>query len=125
MKRMKKVIAVVMACGMLCATSIVAFAGSAYDQGSGYAGSTRVTAEVGFNGSNAYARVSALADVDATMSGTVEISNGVDRVTIYGAFNQRTYGEATRSCSGEVTMATCSFSVISDDGTWSFYGVAE
>lgn len=124
MKCMRKVMAVLVVSGMLYATNIVAFAGSAYDQGMGYAGTTKVVAEVGYSGTHAYARVSALAYVDATMDGTVEVCYGVERVTIHGAFNQSTYGEATRNCSGEITMATCDFKVYSDDGTWAFYGVA-
>lgn len=123
-KRIKKMAALMAACGMLFATNLVAFAGSAWDQGSGNAGSTGVKAEVGFNGQTAYAKVTATDYVDAKMNGTVYYYGAAGPVVLSGAFTQGTYGEAWQACAGDVYLATCSFYVLSADGEWSFFGYA-
>lgn len=123
-KRIKKMAALMAACGMLSATNLVAFAGSAWDQASGKAGSTGVIAEVGFNGKTAYAKVRATDYVDVSMYGTVYCIGVSGYVVLSGAFTQGTYGEAWRACDEDVYQADCLFHVLSADGEWSFYGYA-
>lgn len=119
---MKRTVAAFVACGVLLATNIVAFAGSGYEQSSGSAGSTRVTAEVGFNGTNAYAKVTATDYVDARMNGTVTWYGASGPIS--GGFDQRTYGEVSRNCPTDVIGVNCQFDVSSNDGSWSHYSYA-
>ena len=93
-----------------------------YDQRAGSAGSTAVIAEVGFNGSNAYATARSVsgANIDAAMNGTVYYHGG-DSVAIRGSFSQRSYGQAKRNVDGSIYMVTCQFNITSDDGEWNPY----
>lgn len=124
-KSIKRLLATMLACSMLLATNMVAFAGRAYDEAFGQAGSTGVTAEVGFNGQTAYAKVTATDYVDARMNGNVYYNGASGPVVLSGAFDQRTYGEVSQKCTGDVYVADCYFYVTSADGEWSFYGYAQ
>lgn len=117
-KRMKRTAAVLTACGVLVATNIVAFAGSDWNRASGGVGTTSATAEVGYNGFNAYASVTASDYVDVSFEGVIRYQGGLGTADLSGGFDQRTYGEISRNCPGEVMGVECSFSIGSDDGTW-------
>lgn len=124
-KFIKKMLVSMVACGALLAANLVAFAGSEYSQGSGTAGSTKLTAEVGFSGQTAYARVSATSYVDARMRGDVYYINPSGSAVLSGAFDQRSYGDTSCKCDGEIIKVNCNFDVYSDDGEWHHHLCAE
>ena len=87
----------------------------------GYAGSTRVTCELGTSGSSVYASVSAFDYVDATMVGDALFSNGRIKV-INAGFSNRTYGDTSVSELGEIgKVASCLFTISSEDGEYQHY----
>lgn len=59
------------------------------------------------------------------MDGYVYYESGVNRA-LYGGFSQRTYGEVRASKNGDkVKWASCEFYVVSEDGSYSYYGFAD
>lgn len=116
----KGAIVVILVFEMLFITNISAFAWSAYAEASGDAGSTRVTAEVGFNGTGAYAKVSATQNVDASMYGIVRYvtADGAQSSDLDGGFYQSTYGQVEGYYAGNVYETSCYFDVSSDSGSW-------
>ena len=87
----------------------------------GYAGSTRVTCELGTSGSSVYASVSAFDYVDATMEGWAYYTDGVT-YPISSGFSNRTYGDTFVSVSGESALvAACLFTISSEDGEYEHY----
>lgn len=117
-KRIKMLLVTMMICTMMFAESITAFAAPNYAQSAGDAGSTRVTVEVGFNGTHAYATVSATNYVDAEMEGHAQyMFNGkLGTVSLDGGFSQATSGGVERNCPADAFYAMCRFNVYSDDG---------
>lgn len=84
----------------------------------GYAGSTRVTCELGTSGSSVYASVSAFDYVDATMVGDALFSNGRKK-DINAGFSNRTYGDTSVKMPGwNPLVAGCKFTICSEDGEY-------
>lgn len=120
-KIMKKLLSVIMICCMLLVCNTTTFAWSAYDQAAGDAGSVWVTAEVGFNEDNVYAKVRATGYVDASMYGMAKYMTyaGEDsRIDLNGGFDQNTSGQIEKNVGGWVYEASCYFDISSDDGNW-------
>ena len=107
---------------LACSSSALA----AYEQSTGTAGTTAITAEVGYNGASGYAKVSGSANIDASMSGTAnyESASGLGSKNYIGSFSQQVYGETTCTCPGSIYLIDCTFQVSSDDGSWSKYSYA-
>lgn len=120
-KRIKRTVAALVACGVLAATNIVAFAGSNWDRESGAAGTTSAKAEVGYNDNNGYARVTASDYVDVSFEGVIHHVGGDGLTQLIGGFDQRISGEVSRNCPDEVIGVECNFYICSDDGTWTTY----
>ena len=104
--------------GLIVGTALPTFA--AYDEASGDAGSTRVYCEVGFNGGTSYAMVSANEYVDASMDGEAFYSDG-ETVKLIGGFDQKTYGEVSRTRDCDAAVVSCKFYVSSEDGDYSHF----
>ena len=104
-------------------SSVTAYAGSGYEEASGYAGSTKVTSEVGFNGKSGYAIVSASDNVDARMEGEAVYFDGKEMQVkpFSGGFEQRTYGDTGTSCPYDIGIISCIVDISSSDGEWSKY----
>ena len=120
-KRMRKLLSAGLVCTMLAATGIMASAAlMKYNTWSKYAGSVGVTAEVGYNGTDAYAQVRSNngAYLDGTIDGDVYYDGG--SVDLFGNFSQRSYYQEERICSKNVTKVIASISVTSDDGSCNF-----
>lgn len=104
---------------ILFGTTLSAFA--AYDGASGSAGSTPVYCEVGFNGGNAYAYVSANDYVDAVMDGEAYYYDGVTKA-LTGSFSQRMYGDVSVNRNESyVGVASCYFSVYGYDDDYTHF----
>lgn len=112
----KKLLAGALSLVMALSLSVSVFA--ARSTTVGYAGSTRVTCELGTSGSSVYASVSASDYVDATMEGWAIFSNG-SKKDINAGFSNRTYGDTSVSKSGEIgEIASCLFTISSEDGEY-------
>ena len=107
--------------GLIVGTALPTFA--AYDEASGDAGSTRVYCEVGFNGGTSYAKVSANEYVDASMDGEAFYSDG-ETVKLIGGFDQKTYGEVSRTRDCDAAVVSCKFYVRSEDDDYSHFWYA-
>ena len=122
-KRIRRSVAVLL-CGMALTSGLTVFAQkqSTYIRHEENVGSTAVMAEVGFEGSTAYATVRSVsgAYIDAVMNGTVYYIGG-DDVALRGSFSQQSYGQAERTVDGIVCGVSCKFNITSDDGAWNPY----
>ena len=115
----KKVIAGVLSAVLIASASVSVFA--AREITIGYAGSVRVTCELGTSGSSVYASVSASDCVDATMVGEALFSNG-SKKTINAGFSNSTYGDTSVKESGmSPLVAGCKFTISSEDGEYYHY----
>ncbi len=121
-KKLKKAAAAAFTCGMLLVTGVAALAAS--ETARGNAGSTGVVAEIGFNGTRAYAKLSATANVYATMEAEAVYVGDREPRKFSGRIEENSYGEISTNCTGNVIAAACQFNVTSADGSWSHYSYA-
>ena len=68
----------------------------------------------------AYAKVSANEYVDASMDGEAFYSDG-ETVKLIGGFDQKTYGEVSRTRDCDAAVVSCKFYVSSEDGDYSHF----
>ena len=115
-EKMKKRIAAILTCGILLAGGVTVFAGS--KTANVNVGTTGVTAEIGFNGMRAYAKLSATANIYATMYGEAHFKGGSEPRKFSGRIEENSYGEISANCNGTIYMVSCDFAVTSADGYW-------
>lgn len=117
-KKMKRVATTFLVCVMLMGMSLTTSAVVMEKTTSeGYAGSTHVLAEAGFNGDHGYASVTTSTDVDARLEGTAYYYRG--HKDFLGDFSQVSYCEKGANCDSTVIAVICKVSVSSYDGVWS------
>ncbi|SEF72684.1 hypothetical protein [Lachnospira multipara] len=115
----KKLFAGALSLVMALSLSVSVFA--ARETTVGYAGSTRVTCELGTSGSSVYASVSASDYVDAKMEGYALFSSG-NKKYINTGFSNRTYGDTSVKEPGKRPLvAGCEFTISSEDGEYKHY----
>ena len=118
-KKLKKAAAAAFTCGMLLVTGVAALAAS--ETARGNAGSTGIVAEIGFNGTRAYAKLSATANVYATMEAEAYYWGGSEPRKFSGRIEENSYGEISTNCNRDVFIANCRYEVTGTDGSWSHF----
>ena len=115
-KWLKRMMALVLAFGMLLSASRVAYAASPNGGATVQVGSTSVTVSFGFNGNTAFAKVSANGNVDVTVYALLYNDSNEIISTLRGTSNERSYAEFWANYSEDIVSMSCKFTIISADG---------